>query len=113
MIILAEQYDNKNNISFEKLASESKKLSFDDLTTNVQSPQVVGKDIKLIANATGEGPITYKFAVLKDNKAVLSRSYKEKNTYLWHPEEKGNYTIVCKAKDQYSETSKSVNYVIK
>lgn len=109
----AEDYASKNNINFEKLQDEKQELSFDNLSTNVPSPQIVGKNIKLIANATGNGPITYKFVVLKDNKAVFLRSYKEKNTILWQPQEAGDYVIKCSAKDANGNIkTKTLSYKI-
>ena len=109
----AEEYAKKNNIDFEKLDSEKLKLSFNNLEPTPNAARTVGKNVKVIADATGDGPITYKFVVLKDNKAVYLRQYKEKNSILWTPDEAGDYVIKCSAKDAYGNIeTKTIDYKV-
>ena len=84
-------------------------------TTDKQSPQVSGTQVKLTANATGTGTLQYKFLV-KDaagNWAVL-RDYATSNTYTWTTKATGNKTLYVDVKDSNGQvTRKSMSYTVK
>ena len=84
-------------------------------TTDKQSPQVSGTQVKLTANATGTGTLQYKFLV-KDaagNWAVL-RDYATSNTYTWTTKTTGNKTLYVDVKDSNGQvTRKSMSYTVK
>ena len=83
-------------------------------TTDKQSPQVTGTQVKLTAKATGTGTLQYKF-LIKDaagNWAVL-RNYGTSNTYTWTTKATGNKTLYVDVKDSNGQvTRKSMNYVV-
>ena len=84
-------------------------------TTDKQSPQVTGTQVKLTAKATGTGTLQYKF-LIKDaagNWAVL-RNYGTSNTYTWTTKATGNKTLYVDVKDSNGKvTRKAMSYTVK
>ncbi len=84
-------------------------------TTDKQSPQVTGTQVKLTAKATGTGTLKYKF-LIKDaagNWAVL-RDYGTSNTYTWTTKATGNKTLYVDVKDSNGKvTRKAMSYTVK
>lgn len=86
-------------------------LSIKEMNTDKVSPQNVGNSIKVTAKteASKGETVTHKYIIVRnsDSKIVYSKGYNSKNYILWTPEEAGDYTINCLAKDSQGNASKS------
>ena len=89
-------------------------LKVKEITTDLQSPQSTDTDIKITANASGQGTIQYKFTVTKGSTSETLSSFSTKNTVTWTPSEAGTYTIKVEAKNDKGETAElTKQFVIK
>lgn len=81
------------------------------VTSDFQSPQYIGADIKINAAASGgSGSYKYKFSA---NSNVIS-DYSEKNSVVWTPQSAGTYTIKVDVEDSAGNSnSKTLTYEIK
>ena len=77
----------------------SQLLKITSFTTNVASPQEVGKSITLSASATGNGKVRYHFYVYLDGNVVAQSTLSTTKTYLWKPTKAGRYIIKVVATD--------------
>ena len=74
-------------------------MKITSFTTNVASPQEVGKSITLSASATGNGKVRYHFYVYLDGNVVAQSTLSTTKTYLWKPTKAGRYIIKVVATD--------------
>ena len=84
-------------------------------TANKQSPQLVGTEVTLTANATGSGNLKYKFLV-KDSSGnwFVIQDYSTSNKAIWKAGKVGNKVLYVDVKDGNGQvTRKSMNYTIK
>lgn len=59
----------------------------------------VGDSVKMSANATGTGTITYRFVAQKDGKTTFVQNYSTNKSATWKPTEAGTYKLFFKAKN--------------
>ena len=90
-------------------AEGTKELTLNKVTTDKNSPQSLGKEITVTAEAFGgEKPYTYEFKV---NDQVIETTG---NSFKWNPTEIGDYKIAVTVKDKNGDTStKEIDYTIK
>ena len=83
-------------------------------TANKQSPQLVGTEVTLTANATGTGKLQYKFLIKDSNGSwALLRNYEDSNTYVWKTGKTGDKVLYVDVKDSNGQvTRKSLNYTV-
>ncbi|MCR2045595.1 SH3 domain-containing protein [Anaerosalibacter massiliensis] len=73
-----------------------------DWTADKQSPQDLGSSIKITANSKGSDNAVYLFQIKKDGVWKTLRGYSEDNTYIWTPDEPGEYLFSVIARDKYT-----------
>ena len=80
-----------------------------------KSPQASGTQLLLMAQATGEGELQYKFLV-KDASGnwFVIQDYSSSNIAIWKAGKTGNKTLYVDVKDSNGKvTRKSISYTIK
>ena len=91
-----------------------KKLIINTFDTNLQSPQLVGKSINIVADAEGDGTVKYKFEVYYEGQLEEQSSFSTVNSYSWNPTVAGEYTLKVKVTDNSGKViSETMNYDIK
>lgn len=105
-------YNNKTNAWS---TYDNSPLVVKELTSDVASPQYMGTEITLSANAatTSGTAISYKFSVTGAANQVLS-DFSANSSVKWTPTVAGNYTITVDVKDDAGNTNtRSISYVVK
>ncbi|NLK94151.1 MAG: hypothetical protein GX275_03005, partial [Clostridiales bacterium] len=94
--------------------SESKKISLNNINTNINSPQDPNKNITIIAEASGNGVLSYRFWEYNtDGNWKIIKNYSNSNIAFWTPNEGGNYVIMVEVKDEQGNTDyKHISYKI-
>ena len=90
-------------------------LKITSFTTDKASPQVVGTNVKLKANATGSGTLQYKF-LIRDSagKWYVIKNYSTSNEITWTPGSEGSKTLYVDVKDSTGKVvRKEISYTIK
>jgi hypothetical protein len=92
---------------------QPKELIINNLNTNVTSPQNVGTEIELTADASGEGTLNYKFVANLNGKWIVIKDFAIENSVKWTPKQAGNYEITVVVKDSTGKSvSKKISYKI-
>lgn len=85
-------------------------FSISSVTTDVKSPQIVGKSIKVTANGS-EKDLEYRFTVDGD----VVRDFNKSNTFTWKPTKAATYKIIVEARKPNvpdAVVQKEIQYVI-
>ena len=113
--------DTVNNITVRKMIAENYIVTsntavpvISSFITDKSSPQIVGTQVTLTANATGSGNLQYKFVVQDSTgNENLLRDFSSSNTYTWTPDIAGNKTLYVIVKDtNENEVRTSIDYII-
>ena len=84
------------------------KLKMNSVTLDKISPQSAGTAIKITANATGVGNVTYRIVAQSGTQKVVIQDYKSNNSVTWTPTIVGNYNIYVIAKDSTGTTVQEI-----
>ena len=101
----------RKEMSYKVISS----LKITSFTTDKASPQTVGTNVKLKANATGTGTLQYKF-LIKDSagKWYVIRNYSTSNEVIWTPGSEGSKTLYVDVKDSTGKVvRKEISYIVK
>jgi N-acetylmuramoyl-L-alanine amidase len=90
----------------------SSPLTFNSITYDKASPQLVGNTIKIAANTTGGSNVKYRFWANDGTGWVLIQDYSSSNLCNWTPSKPGNYRISVNATDATSYITLTDNYEI-
>lgn len=92
--------NSKQDMLTINVLKKNNEIIVKEIKTDIESPSVIGRAIKLSANATCEEKLKYRFVVQKSGKSVYTRDYKESNYATWTPTEAGTYIIHYKIKNE-------------
>ncbi|MCM1990178.1 triple tyrosine motif-containing protein [Oceanirhabdus seepicola] len=125
------EYDDRAKIVYR--VKDGEKVLIKELTTNLQSPQEVGTNIKIGAVTNSDSRLLYRFMIEKieekrvhvcskikykeieglnkneilkkfENNKILDSDYIASPYFFWKPEKEGRYNIKCIIKRKSSET---------
>lgn len=84
------------------------------VSTDLKSPQYDEIDITISAIAAGgNGDISYKYSVVKDDQTTVLKDYSKDTSVVWTPMVEGDYEIVVDVKDTDGNTnSRTIAYTI-
>ena len=109
---------SRNAVDCYKEVNHSVKASatLNSLSTSLNSPQMVGKTIKLTASAEGVKEIVYRFWIHDGRSWNIVQDYSSSNVYIWQPTAAGKYCVWAevKSKDSTSENEsyKAFDFII-
>jgi hypothetical protein len=75
------------------------------LTTNLDTPQLLGTPITISASSEGSVTPDYRFILVKNGIMTILQDYSNGNSVIWTPTEVGKYKIIVLAKDQMTPSS--------
>lgn len=108
-----KNYDSYKQLIFKVLNGPV----LQSVSTNLTSPQSLGKTVQIKASAIGGTEKLYKYWVYDGVKWHILKDFTSQTTVDWKPAAKGTYKISVHVKDRYSTRSydsyKAVNYTIK
>lgn len=107
----AETFAKNSSFEFKKIEELEQKLEITSFTADKVSPKIRGTSITLIANATGQGALQYKF-IVRDNETenwYKLRDFEESNTFIWKTNNTGNKTLYVYVKVK----RESMSYIVK
>ena len=88
-------FDDIGDIAYTVKAYE--KIKINKLSTDISSPQSVGKLININTMVSGGKELQYRFIV--EGPIVEDSGYKRTSNFVWEPTEEGRYKITLKVKD--------------
>lgn len=111
--IYAKVKDDRNKVVIKTMKftieDDDVELKFNNVSASKSSPVNLGDSVSFTASAQGQGNITYRFVVQKDNKSIFVQNYSSKNSATWKPTSAGTFKVTVKAKDS---TGKSIYKVL-
>lgn len=107
------KYDDRALIHYSTKKYNPAKIQ--QVSTDIISPQFIGKTITIKAISEGERKVLYRFIIEGDK--TEDSGYIESNIYEWNSQKEGNYKITIMVKNEVSETmecedSEEFEYVI-
>ena len=108
----SKPYDDRAIILYN--VDPYKEVKIKSFKSDIKSPQAVGTVINLIADVSGGRELLYRYII--EGPVCDDSGYIRSNSYLWTPEEEGEYTITLKVKDisykgDYEDIAK-ISYII-
>ena len=106
LTISAGEHKIYNNTDGSWEIYDTSKVQFQEISTDLASPQYRETDITVSASAAGgSGDIQYKFSVKNESKTTVLSDYSAQSSVVWTPEEPGTYSIVIEVKDSEGNTN--------
>ncbi|MFC4386554.1 SpoIID/LytB domain-containing protein [Gracilibacillus marinus] len=94
-----EAYDDYKTFDY---VVDAEPVDIVNVSTDKLSPQTTNTEIRLTANAIGNGTKLYKFNVFDGNEWIVARDYNTSPTFDWKPTKAGNYKFSVHVKSQNS-----------
>ena len=109
-----EVKDSTNEVVSKEISYEIKKpLTIKSFTTDLSSPQELGKAITIKASAEGNETVYYAYSIYLNGTLVGKKGYSTSTSIKWTPKKAGKYTLKLDVKDSTgSIVSKKLQFII-